>query len=117
MVISCYRCNEDFEAVVKQNYERSCPDCRAADRTARRLKKRKLISRWKVSKGCHECGYDKHPAALHLAHRQMETKATHSSAGINYGWSKARIKEELAKVDVKCANCHAIQTCKEMRGW
>lgn len=76
----------------------------------------KLISRWKRMKGCSVCGYKKHPTALHLDHVDPSTKSKVSKytyKALNYYWSKERIKQELAKCQVLCANCHAIRTYEE----
>lgn len=75
---------------------------------------RKLIQRWKLSKGCAYCGYKKHYAALQLDHIDPSTKhKTRVRTAINYKWGKDRIKNELGKCQVLCANCHSIRTLEE----
>jgi len=73
---------------------------------------RKLISRWKVIKGCDECGYNKCSYNLHLAHIDKSTKRKQntSNTAINPGWSINTIKTELNKCRVLCANCHGEET-------
>lgn len=55
---------------------------------------------------CVECGYDKYIGALQFHHRDPATKLfTISGKGQTY--SIARMREEAAKCDLLCANCHA----------
>ena len=74
----------------------------------------KLIRRWKVLKGCSICGYCKDAVALDLDHIDPKTKDRNrflkGRTAITYTWSKKRIKEELVKCRVLCANCHRIET-------
>ena len=54
---------------------------------------------------CYICGYNKCNSALEFHHRDREKK----DFGIaNSGWSKSfdKIKPELDKCDLLCANCH-----------
>lgn len=81
---------------------------------ARANKMQSLISRWKRRKGCACCGYNTHPAALVLDHIDPKTKDRNKRRrAINHLWSKERVKSELAKIQVLCANCHNIRTFEE----
>ena len=72
----------------------------------------KLIQRYKVFCGCQKCGYKEHPVALHLNHIDpMQKKGMLSSMIQNSGIDK--LKKEIRKCEVLCANCHAIHTYKE----
>ena len=55
--------------------------------------------------GCARCGF-KHIAAMDFHHRDPETKI--DSIGNMDGASVEKIKEEVAKCDVLCSNCHRI---------
>jgi hypothetical protein len=61
---------------------------------------------------CERCGFE-HPAALHFHHRDPATKRF----GVNTAnlsrktFSMEEIIEEVAKCEVICANCHAIEHC------
>lgn len=56
-----------------------------------------------------ECAYcgENHPATLHFHHRDPEKKDFSLAEAVNYGYSIERIKREIAKCIVLCANCHA----------
>jgi hypothetical protein len=66
----------------------------------------------KLERGCIDCGFRAHPAALQFDHRDPNDKV----AGVSFlamrsaPW--AVIEAEIAKCDVRCANCHAIRTAE-----
>lgn len=82
----------------------------SADATRRnQAKKRAILAEIKTSRGCADCGYSAHPAALDFDHRPGEVKELSigrqvSNAGIE------RLLAEVAKCDVVCANCHRVRT-------
>jgi hypothetical protein len=50
---------------------------------------------------------ENHPACLDFHHRDANHKEISISTAIStQGWSIRRIKEEIAKCDVLCSNCH-----------
>ena len=53
---------------------------------------------------CSKCGYDKCIAALEFDHRNPEEKEFHFSGKHCFSWE--RIRMELDKCDILCANCH-----------
>jgi hypothetical protein len=68
----------------------------------------------KLKSGCVDCGYNAHPAALHFDHIDPLAK----SFTIAAGWSRAKhlLEAEIAKCEVRCANCHAVRTVTEKHG-
>ena len=94
-------------------YRSVCTPCMNKQKVSYKAKKRKLLSRYKLMKGCAECGYNKHSAALHFAHYERNTKTFSGNHGMKCDWSKRRIKQELKLCRVLCANCHAIETYNE----
>ena len=64
---------------------------------------------------CIHCG-ESDPMVLEFHHRSDEEKDMAVGYMVSGGWSIARIKSEMAKCDVLCANCHRRVTMKE-RGW
>ena len=55
---------------------------------------------------CARCG-ENHPATLQFHHRDPQKKDFNLSEAVNDGYSIERIKREVAKCTVLCANCHA----------
>jgi hypothetical protein len=53
---------------------------------------------------CQICGYDKSPAAMDFHHTDPKLKDFQISSGRSIGWEK--MKSELNKTILLCANCH-----------
>ncbi len=71
---------------------------------------RKLLGRYKTLKGCADCGYRAHPAALDFDHRDPKLKQEHIANLVAQSPSRASLWREVSKCDVVCANCHRIRT-------
>ena len=67
---------------------------------------RVFCASYKTDVGCVDCGYNAHPAALDFDHRDGSEKKGNVSRMV----SLDRVKAEIAKCDVRCANCHRIKT-------
>jgi hypothetical protein len=63
----------------------------------------------KMARGCADCGYRDHPAALDFDHLPGSVKKMRLATAAA-GATLLRIQEEIAKCDVVCANCHRIRT-------
>ena len=74
-------------------------------------KRDEYMKSWKKLIGCFFCGYRKCDEALHLHHIEKNNKIT---ASVMKKVGTGRLKEELRKCMVLCANCH-IELHKEMR--
>lgn len=57
---------------------------------------------------CVDCG-EANPIVLEFDHVRGEKRGNISEI-VSAGWSLAYIAEEIAKCDVRCANCHRIRT-------
>ena len=77
-----------------------------------RVKNRDLLAELKVQMGCTDCGYNASPFALEFDHVRGEKANT---IGQMYAFGERKIVEELAKCEVRCANCHSLRTA-ERRG-
>ncbi len=72
--------------------------------TKRRKRIREMAVMYKGGK-CMRCGYDKCPGALDFHHIDSSKKAFGiSKGGITRSWS--RVKKEVNKCMLICANCH-----------
>lgn len=97
-------------ANARARYQENLEDSRARGRAAADRRRQKHIPRVvavKMERGCIDCGYRAHPAALHFDHRDPSTKLFAIAKGLTRSW--AAIEAEIAKCDVRCANCHAIR--------
>lgn len=72
-------------------------------------KKTAIIQQYKVDTGCVDCGYNTHAEALHFDHRPGEVKCFNIGEQIG-NRSMEALWAEIAKCDVRCANCHAVMT-------
>jgi hypothetical protein len=79
------------------------------------LAQRQWLDDIKLARGCADCGYDAHPAALDFDH----LPGTATLASIAFlrvtRYPRSVIQEELAKCEVVCANCHRIRTVERRR--
>ena len=74
----------------------------------KRVNRRKeFVWRYKMAAGCFDCGYAENAWALELDH---VTGIKSGTIGLFYHQSWAKLLNELAKCQVRCANCHAIVT-------
>jgi hypothetical protein len=78
----------------------------------KRAELRKFIDDYKLARGCRDCGFDKHPAALDFNHRDAKEKEFHISVAF-HRVGRAKLMREIEKCDVVCANCHRIQTAQD----
>ena len=136
---TCNRCNSskqlaDF-VVRKANKDGHAGYCLACKRAYDRLKyaediqrqqsiastrksanQRNLQYTWDYLKDnpCIDCG-ESDPVVLQFDHRD-ETQKLHNIGKMVRSSSLARMIEEIAKCDIRCANCHFKRTAKQF-GW
>jgi hypothetical protein len=104
----CLYCNSPITQVRYQlksgkNSNRTiCPSCMVSKR---RWKSKIELVQFLGGK-CLDCGYDKHPGALHFHHKDPATKKFELNA------NKLLVKdrwEEVKKCELLCSNCHSIR--------
>jgi hypothetical protein len=61
---------------------------------------------------CGDCGID-HPGCLVFHHVERSTKEVTLADAVRRGWSRERIRSEMAKCAVLCSNCHAKLHARE----
>lgn len=98
----CKRCH----AKVRRAYYEKNSDIEKARAEKAKRKKLQVYRDLKRSVACIRCG-ENHPAALHFHHRDASQKEFTLAKSIWHGYSIERIKAEIEKCDVLCANCHA----------
>jgi hypothetical protein len=87
-----------------------CMDCNNAARMERWRRQADEVSKVKVERGCIDCGYNEHPAALHFDHRPGTVKLGDVARMTN--GRRDLLWAEIEKCDVRCANCHAVKTAE-----
>ncbi len=103
-------CRECQKEEGRDRYKRD-PNRRACIRRVdKEFKKAKIetLAAYKIEKGCTDCGYNTHFAALDFDH-VTGIKIANLSHMVRNGLSNQRIKEELDKCEVVCSNCHRIR--------
>lgn len=100
-------------------FARDCRKCCSA-RNARASKRMKLKRKSKYyrilsNSKCVDCG-ESRIACLQYDHKDPSTKLFTIADGVhdNVAWSK--VVDEIAKCEVRCANCHAVRTAEQF-GW
>ena len=105
------RCKECLGAYHKQWRERNPNYGREYNKTykTKASQLRERLSATKLSRGCIDCGYKAYAVSLHFDHRDPKLKLFNlSSVPASTPWEV--IEAEIAKCDVRCANCHAVKT-------
>lgn len=114
--LSCW-CNECFREY-ERNKWKSSKDRRESNKTKNKeriLRNRQFIFDWLKRYPCETCG-EKDPIVLQFDHINKNEKSHNISEMIHAGFSIEKIKEEVQKCQVLCANCHARRTAKQF-GW
>lgn len=94
------RCNKWYYA--NKEYARECQE--------RRVQRNLAIIREAKQRPCVDCGGQFPSPAMHLDHVRGQK---HLPVARMKSYSEARIRAEIAKCEVRCANCHAIRTWPE----
>lgn len=102
-----------MSAAYMREYRKLRPEYAAkndSDVKALRIKKITFIHEYKERLGCLDCG-EKDWIVLELDHRDRYEKLYQPSNLHHRSWEA--IHTELAKCDVRCANCHRRRSYKE----
>ena len=106
------RPEEDFGIAAKNGdkvYRRlKCKTCKQARQKERRISVRKWLDNYKQDKKCQKCGFDDY-RALCFHHTNPEIKEFEVGFYAGTGASIERLKKEIEKCVVLCANCHYIE--------
>ena len=87
-------------------------EVRRAGVRARYHRQRQMLADIKIQTGCCDCGYKGHATALDFDHKEPKLKSFSLSKA--YGqYSDERLLAEVAKCDVRCANCHRVRTFEQ----
>lgn len=114
-IFLCYRrksrINKDgtyqMNWLTPEAWERRSKSCKDASRRSQR-RNVKIIHEEKLKRGCECCGYSEFACALDFDHIDPKTK-TRGIAKM-HTTSISKLKNEMSKCRVLCANCHRIKT-------
>ena len=96
---------ENREAILEREkqYRKNNPKLLRLYNKQRRKIRRQYINDYKSSRGCKLCGYNKCAEALVFHHPNDDKKFGISELTTH---SLEKLKKEMAKCEVLCANCH-----------
>jgi hypothetical protein len=78
-------------------------------RLARTATRDEFIGNYKMSRGCADCGYRKHPRALDFDH--VAGTKSFTIGGVNRDSKPMhQLLAEMEKCEVVCSNCHRIRS-------
>ena len=110
----CKKCFNDYEREKwKSSRHRREQNC--AKHTKRRMRNRSFVWNYLKLHPCKQCG-ETNPIVLVFDHIDRKTKLYNVSTMSRMAYSLAKIKNEMEKCRVLCANCHMKHTAKQM-GW
>jgi len=101
----CKKCDRIYHSM----YEKDHPRERKAYTTKIRVRQRDEIRQLKESTPCKDCGMKFAFYQMQFDHVDRSTKKFNVAALLNSARTTA-LKEEIAKCDIVCANCHAKRT-------
>ncbi len=99
--LTCTRCERDYQYVSQPCSLELCSSCYELKRRAAR--KRRCVEY--LGGACARCGYDRCVQALQFHHLRDKIMKLNTMIKNGAGW--ARLKAELDKCELLCANCHA----------
>ena len=111
----CLTCKREYD---REFYQKTIEKRRSLKKNnSKNIRKRnaELIKQYLLDKACIDCGITD-PVVLEFDHRNPEEKSYHVSNMAGWCFSEENILEEIAKCDIRCANCHRRKTAKQF-GW
>lgn len=105
--VSCKKCcNKRHRDYYAKNNERQRKQINKA-RKIRLVQNKRIMFEFLMNNPCTDCG-ETDPRVLEFDHQRDKTKNV--SSMLNQGYSQKKIKEEIDKCLVRCANCHRRKT-------
>ena len=108
----CCDCKNRRRRDTEHASEENLAKARLHSKSRMDIRRAELIN-FKLERGCMDCGYNKHGAALDFDHRPG-TEKLFMIMRDGLTRSPQALWDEVAKCDVVCANCHRIRTAERM---
>lgn len=101
----CQECQKQYFKEYYQNNKEKHKKAVSKNVDHRRIK----VAKYKMERGCSNCGFCEHPAALEFHHVDKNNKDFQISQNTHLPWEL--LLKEIEKCQVLCSNCHAIEHC------
>jgi hypothetical protein len=116
--VVCANCHQRLTTLGRAYHYKADPSLAKSSvvrrfRIAANARNQQLILEHLASAVCIDCG-ERDPLVLQFDH--LERKADHVSWLVGSGCSPVRLRRELTKCVVRCANCHRRRTAQQ-QGW
>jgi hypothetical protein len=111
MIVMPHKSKKEKAAYMKK-YWAERPGSRPIGRNQRLARNRKYVEDYKRSHPCVDCG-ESDPVCLDFDHRDAVEKRVNVSKILSREASLETLAEEIAKCDMRCANCHRRRTAKQ----
>lgn len=115
----CKQCHSDYRRrhylENRTTYLRKAKRWNAENRHKRRVTVRRYIIEYLMNNPCVDCG-EADPVVLEFDHVRGEKQANVSELVMTYA-SLETVKAEIAKCEVRCANCHRRRTARQHNAW
>lgn len=109
----CRSCQREYSRQHYRRNKKSHNQRRHVNQTRYKSENRKNILDYLVTHSCVDCG-ETDPRVLEFDHVRG-VKSENISILVNTGRSWKRILEEIAKCEVRCANCHRRKTARDFK--
>jgi hypothetical protein len=111
-----HKLNENFNKNLTMEDDKStiCRNCTATKRKQAVSRNRHFVWGYLLASPCIDCG-EPDRIVLQFDHRDGVTKKGNLSDMVNKALSIQTLTDEIAKCDVRCANCHHRRTAKQQK--
>jgi protein-arginine kinase activator protein McsA len=110
---NCRSCHARWHKVYYNQHKDNYKDRNTSRKTIYIQELDKLIQSYLSTHSCVDCG-EVDPIVLEFDHREPELKSFSISKARSFQYPIDKIKQEIAKCDVRCANCHRRKTHKDL---
>jgi hypothetical protein len=110
----CKKCHAEYRRKHYLKNKQRYVSAAVIKNTIKRNELRKMVFEYFKTHPCIDCGEDD-PIVLEFDHRNIEEKSESISKLISKFAKPEIVEAEMAKCDVRCANCHRKRTAKQFK--
>lgn len=114
-----FKNREDQSAAAARHYAKNKARIKARAKAHNRLtreRNREFVWEYLKAHPCVDCG-ESDPIVLTFDHLDSESKDNEVTVAVTQCWSLAKLSSEIAKCEVRCANCHMRRTAIQFDHW